>query len=273
MANFVTEDDKRIRDLQEQGSPLLSDYLAMDRPGLTSAMRISIQQVVNMAAASAPFIRAYAGSANPDNAFGANGDLFYTIPADGLSLKLYQKISNAWAVIFDLNLGGATWGSITGTLSDQTDLQAALDAKLTTPTPLIPGIVIGTTLSTNVIGLVGYSQTPMGDQLAMYNFGGQLSTAEPIDDTDAATKKYVDDRVPVALTFTQANLVFVEDGIYSLSFGLPAGKAIASITTTAGTVTKYIDVSQAVTDTSNTPNTIIEGFDNNSAQTITIKLI
>lgn len=26
--------------------------------------------------------------------------------------------------------GGAVWGSITGTLSDQTDLQAALDAKL-----------------------------------------------------------------------------------------------------------------------------------------------
>lgn len=30
--------------------------------------------------------------------------------------------------------GGGTWGSITGTLSDQTDLQAALDAKLSTTT-------------------------------------------------------------------------------------------------------------------------------------------
>lgn len=28
--------------------------------------------------------------------------------------------------------GGGTWGSITGTLSDQADLQAALDSKATT---------------------------------------------------------------------------------------------------------------------------------------------
>lgn len=28
--------------------------------------------------------------------------------------------------------GGGTWGSITGTLSDQTDLQTALDSKATT---------------------------------------------------------------------------------------------------------------------------------------------
>lgn len=76
-----------------------------------------------------------------------------------------------------------------------------------------------------------------------------------------------------ALTFTQANLVYVYDQNYSLSFNIPDGKSIASIETKAGTKTKYIDISQAVTDTANSPNTIIEGFDNNAAQTITIKLI
>lgn len=185
MANFVTEDDKRIRDLQEQVDPLLSDFLAIDRPGWTAAMRVTLQQVVNMAAASSPFIKAYADVTNPDNAFGSNGDLFYTIPADGSSLKLSQKITDAWATVFVLPLN-------------------------------IP--------------------------------------SDP-------------------LTFDQSNLVEVDEGIYSLSFDLPDGKSIASIETKAGTATRRIDVSQAVTDTANSPNTIIEGFDNNSAQTITIKLI
>lgn len=76
-----------------------------------------------------------------------------------------------------------------------------------------------------------------------------------------------------SLTFDQSNLVEVYEGNYSLTFNLPAGKSIASIETKAGTATRRLDVSQAVTDTANTPNTIITGFDNNAAQTITIKLI
>lgn len=75
------------------------------------------------------------------------------------------------------------------------------------------------------------------------------------------------------LTFTQADLVEVYEGNYSLSFELPDGKSIASVETKAGTITRRLGVSQAVTDTANSPNTIIDGFDNNSAQTITIKLI
>jgi len=76
-----------------------------------------------------------------------------------------------------------------------------------------------------------------------------------------------------ALTFTETDLVEVYEGNYSLSFNLPDGKSIASIETKAGTVTRRLNPSQAVTDTANNPNTVIEGFDNNSAQTITIKLI
>jgi hypothetical protein len=37
---------------------------------------------------------------------------------------------NALRIIGEVGGGGGTWGSITGTLSDQTDLQVALDAKL-----------------------------------------------------------------------------------------------------------------------------------------------
>lgn len=40
-----------------------------------------------------------------------------------------QNVQTTTQDIADLGVGGGTWGSITGTLSAQTDLQAALDAK------------------------------------------------------------------------------------------------------------------------------------------------
>ncbi|MFB0847337.1 head fiber protein [Paenibacillus oleatilyticus] len=76
--------------------------------------------------------------------------------------------------------------------------------KINVPDPLISKMVIGTTLSTNVLGTVGYSQTPMADQLVMYQFGGQVAVATPQVDGDATTKKYVDDRLATKLTATKA---------------------------------------------------------------------
>lgn len=76
---------------------------------------------------------------------------------------------------------------------------AVTDAKLAkpkvdVPDPLIAQTVIGTNFS-GQFGIVGYSQDPRADQLVMYQFGGQVSTAAPTDDTHAATKKYVDDQI------------------------------------------------------------------------------
>lgn len=78
--------------------------------------------------------------------------------------------------------------------------------------------------------------------------------------------------VPTSLTLTESSLTG-SDGNYVLSFNLPTGKEIASISTKQGTVTKRIPVSLAETDTANDPNTIIGGFDNNNTQIITIKFI
>lgn len=75
------------------------------------------------------------------------------------------------------------------------------------------------------------------------------------------------------LTFTQADLTEVYEGNYSLSFDLPDGKSIAAIEVEQGFLTHWLSTTQAVRNDSNNPNTIIEGFDNNSPQTITIKLI
>lgn len=84
---------------------------------------------------------------------------------------------------------------------------AVTDAKLAkpkvdVPNPLIPKMVIGTTLETNVLGMVGYSQTPFADSLAMYQFGGQLAVAEPQADEDATTKAYVDGQVAARIAKT-----------------------------------------------------------------------
>lgn len=66
--------------------------------------------------------------------------------------------------------------------------------KVDVPDPLIAQTVLGTNFS-GQFGVVGYSQDPRADQLVMYQFGGQVSTAAPTDDTHAATKKYVDDQI------------------------------------------------------------------------------
>lgn len=76
--------------------------------------------------------------------------------------------------------------------------------KVDVPAGIQPQMVIGTSLSTNVIGMVGYSQDATPDHLAMYSFTGQLSTAAPVANTDAATKKYVDDNLSPKLTATKA---------------------------------------------------------------------
>lgn len=151
----------------------------------------------------------------------SDGKIVYFTGSQLFAALLELKTVNGESLIGDGNIttggGGGTWGSITGTLANQSDLKAALDAKVTTPTPLIAGVVLGTTLETNVLGMVGYSQSPMGDQLVMYNFGGQISTADPIDETDAANKKYVDERVGFVDLETPAGAIDGTNATYTLA--------------------------------------------------------
>lgn len=51
------------------------------------------------------------------------GSMLKEAPKDGL---IYGRQNRAWV---EVTTGGGTWGSITGTLSNQTDLQSALNAK------------------------------------------------------------------------------------------------------------------------------------------------
>ena len=56
------------------------------------------------------------------------GDFFYNDGTDADGNVATQNANGSWSWAAPAG-GGGTWGSITGTLSDQTDLQAALDAK------------------------------------------------------------------------------------------------------------------------------------------------
>ena len=60
----------------------------------------------------------------------AEGDTNKYFPEAPLDGQQYARKSGAWAVVVGGGGGGSSyWGGITGTLSDQTDLQSALDGK------------------------------------------------------------------------------------------------------------------------------------------------
>jgi len=94
-----------------------------------------------------------------------NSSVKYLNATDRLVVKIYGVMLSSTATIhlhFDDNTdarlevpslggsGGGTWGSITGTLSDQTDLQNALDAKAPLASPTFTGTV--TTPALNISG-------------------------------------------------------------------------------------------------------------------------
>lgn len=66
------------------------------------------------------------GKGVPSNSLGTNGDLYVNLN----NANLYSKANNAWTLVAGGGGGAATWGTITGTLSDQTDLQNSLDDKV-----------------------------------------------------------------------------------------------------------------------------------------------
>ena len=79
--------------------------------------------------------------------------------------KSYGRKNGTWSEI-QSGGGGGAWGSITGTLSDQTDLQTALDAKVSSSSPSFTGnptIASGTVTSWyNALNLTTVSSSSTG---------------------------------------------------------------------------------------------------------------
>jgi hypothetical protein len=77
-------------------------------------------------------------------------DVLITTPTNGQVLK-YDSATSLWKNQTDLNSG--VWGSITGTLSSQTDLQSALDAKANLSGATFTGVVVTPASTTASAGL------------------------------------------------------------------------------------------------------------------------
>lgn len=76
----------------------------------------------------------------------------FTLPKNGFG---------GGSAVFSGGNGGGTWGTITGTLSDQTDLQAALDAKLTN------SMNSGKLLGRGSAGVGAIEEITLGDNLSL----------------------------------------------------------------------------------------------------------
>lgn len=104
MANFVTEDDKRIFDLQPIGTgESISDYqFVLDKTGNSEAKRITIPNFINRLFPNLPKQRALSGNSNPDNASGTNGDFYFKVTDN--SLTMYEKVSGSWSQVFTFSI-------------------------------------------------------------------------------------------------------------------------------------------------------------------------
>lgn len=85
--------------------------------------------------------------------------------------------------------GGGTWGSITGTLSDQADLQSALDAKLSISTAASTYLTISNAASTyaTIASLSSYLTTAAAASTYLPLTGGSLTGALSISQSGATT--------------------------------------------------------------------------------------
>ena len=105
---------------------------------------------------------------------GEQGEPGQGVPTGGLVNQALVKLSSAdfdtgWATISG---GGGTWGSITGTLSDQTDLYDALNGKLSLTGGTLSGPITFSTDGTNdsQVGAWGFG---------VENVNGQTAYVEP----------------------------------------------------------------------------------------------
>jgi len=134
-----------------------------------------------------------AGATGATGAAGTNGTNGVGVSAGGTTGQALVKSSNSdyattWATITS---GGGTWGSITGTLSSQTDLQNALNAKLSTSAaastylPLTGGTVTGGVSFDTASEIVFDAPTQFNNT---NNFGGGLMTPSIFFTSDSTSQ-------------------------------------------------------------------------------------
>lgn len=139
--------------------------------------------------------------------------------------------------------GGGTWGSITGSLPDQTDLQSALDAKQVT-------LVSGTNIKTvNSNSLLGSGNVSVGDAVV----------ANPLSQFASTTSAQVASTVSDETGSTSGGLLVFNNGpvLIGPALGTPVSGVATNLTgtasgLTAGTVTTNANSNGDITSVGNT---------------------
>lgn len=156
--------------------------------------------------------------------------------------------------------GGGTWGSITGTLSAQTDLQAALDAKAATPVNLVSGVTGNLPVSNLNSGTSASASTFWrGDNSWATPTGGAWGSITGTLSSQSDLNTALGLKAPLASpTFTGTVTTPLSTGIVKSTSGV-LGVAIAgdfptlnqNTSGTAGTVTTNANLTGPVTSIGN----------------------
>lgn len=180
----------------------------------TDGVTSSIQTQLNAKQASLGFTAENVANKDVDPALAANSDTKY--PS--------QKAVKAYV---DASGGGGSWGDITGTLSDQTDLQGELDDKLDANTPI-----------------TGATKTKITyDADGLVTAGADATTA---DIADSSNKRYVTD--------AQSTVIGNTSGTNTGDQTLPLKASGAELDT--GTDDAKFATAKAIKDAHNVPSVV-----------------
>jgi hypothetical protein len=225
-------------------------------------------------------------------------DVLITTPTNGQVLK-YDSATSLWKNQTDLNSG--VWGSITGTLSSQTDLQTALDGKYSTSNPagyitssaLTPYLTSATAALTyqTISGMSSYLTTASAastyqtisgmssylttaDAVASYyplsgNPSGFLTSASL---SGYATESWVSSFSFATESWVSSNFAQIESPTFTGTVTIPSGASISGYLTTSSAASTYAPLaSPALTGNPTAPTPDTADNDTSIATTAFVK--
>ncbi len=173
----------RIKDLPTTASSSSStDFLALDGSGNGTRKLNAFSPSFGgaLSAASASFSTALPLTSGGTGATTQAGAANAVLPSQTSQSGKYLTTDGTNVSWGTVSAGGGTWGSITGTLSNQTDLQNALNAKASLSGATFTGTI------TSTLGTVTAS-TPSLDATQTWNNAGVNFTAAKINVTNTAS--------------------------------------------------------------------------------------